>query len=154
MKGDSMNRALRAYENATTGDVPLFLLRMFLGVLNVATGLGKGLDIPGFGEIIATYHLGLADQLLIPIAFVIAVGELVLGGWLLAGWRLAAAARGSIALNAGYCLLLASALWRGLALENCGCFGVFLASPLRWYSPLESLALAGAAYLLLRLARK
>jgi hypothetical protein len=45
-------------------------------------------------------------------------------------------------------------LWRGLDLDNCGCFGVYLASSLRWYSPLESLALVGASYLLLRLARK
>jgi hypothetical protein len=101
-----------------------------------------------------TYRLGLADDLLLPIGFGIAALELALGTWLFAGRRLIGAVRVSIALNAGYCLLLTSALWRGLDLDNCGCFGVYLASSLRWYSPLESLALVGASYLLLRLARK
>jgi hypothetical protein len=152
MKVDITHDIARTRKRAATRNALHRSLRVFLGALMLATGVGKALDIPGFGEVIATYRLGLADELLVPIAFAIAAVELALGGWLLAGRRLAVAARVSIALNVAYAALLTSALWRGLALDNCGCFGVYLPSPLRWYSPLESLALAGASYLLLRLS--
>ena len=130
-------------------------LRIGLGALILATGAGKALDIAGFADVIRTYRFGLPDELLLLIGVAIAGLELVLGRWLLAGRRLAALACVSLALNAGYGAVLASALWRRLELDNCGCFGVFLASPRRWYSPLESLALVGASALLLwRLARR
>jgi uncharacterized membrane protein YphA (DoxX/SURF4 family) len=154
MKLNPANGAARVPRQAMTKHALTWLLRIFLGALIFATGAGKALDIAGFAEIIRTYRLGLADDLLLPIGFGIAALELGLGTWLFAGRWLIGAARLSIAVNAGYCLLLTSALWRGLDLDNCGCFGVHLASPLRWYSPLESLALVSASYLLRRLARK
>jgi hypothetical protein len=154
MKLDPANGAARVPRQAMTRHALYGLLRTFLGGLIFAAGAGKALDIAGFVEVIRTYRLGLADDLLLPIGFGTAALELALGTWLFAGRRLTGAARVSIALNAGYGLLLTSALWRGLDLDNCGCFGVFLASPLRWYSPLESLALVGGSYLLLRLARE
>lgn len=128
-------------------------LRRLLALLFVATGAGKALDLRGFAPIIATYRLGIPESLLLPIAVAIAAAEIALGAWLLDGRRFAAAARASILLNTGYALLLASALARGLDLANCGCFGVYLPTPLRWYSPLESLAVAAVSYLLLRRAR-
>jgi hypothetical protein len=36
-------------------------------------------------------------------------------------------------------------LRRGLGLENCDCFGVFLARPLEWYAPIEDAALIAAS---------
>ena len=38
-------------------------------------------------------------------------------------------------------MILTLELLRGVKLANCGCFGVFLARPLRWTSPLEDLGL-------------
>src|SRR5262249_7691020 len=121
MRIDISKDTVHENEQSTTGDALYRPLRVLLGALMLATGLGKALDMSGFGEIIAAYRLGLPDALLFPTAFGIAAVELVLGTWLLAGWRLAIAARVSIALNFANCLLLASALWRGLALQNCGC---------------------------------
>lgn len=129
-------------------------IRIGIGGLVLAAGAGKALDIPGFIEVIKTYRLGPVEGVLSPIALGIAGLEVVLGAWLLSGWRLPGAARLSMALNTGYFLLLTSALWRGLELANCGCFGAFLPSPLRWYSPLEDLALVGMSYLLLKAAKK
>lgn len=57
-----------------------------------------------------------------------------------------------MALNAAYCVLMTTALLRGLQLDNCGCFGVYFPSPLRWYSPLEDLALVAVSWVLMRLA--
>lgn len=153
MKHDLMTGAPRASRHSTTAQALCRWLRIGLGALIFATGAGKALDVAGFAEVIRTYRLALPDGVLLPIGACIAALELALGAWLVSGRRLVTAAHVSIALNAGYCVLLTSALWRGLELDNCGCFGVFFASPLRWYSPLESLALVGASIVLMRLAR-
>ncbi len=128
------------------------LLRVGLGGLILATGVGKALDVAGFVGVLETYRLGLGDAALEVIAPTIAVLEIALGLWILGGWRLRRALWASVALNAAYFVLLTSALVRGLDLPNCGCFGVFFARPLRWYSPLEDLALIALSLLLLALA--
>ena len=56
--------------------------------------------------------------------------------------------------NLAYAALLSVTLARGLDLKNCGCFGVFLARPLRWFSPLEDLVFAGLSWLLYRNASR
>ena len=126
-------------------------LRLLLGVLILATGIGKALDLTGFVRVVESYSL-LTPGFLYPVAIAVAVSELVLGAWLLSGWRLAPAALAAIAVNLGYAVLLAVTLARGLDLKNCGCFGIFLARPLRWFSPLEDLVFAGLAWLLYRRA--
>lgn len=153
MKHDLVTSANRASRHSTSTQALYRWLRIGLGALVFATGAGKALDVAGFAEVIRTYRLALPDGMLLPIGACIAALELALGAWLVSGREPVMAARASIALNAGYCVLLTSALWRGLELDNCGCFGVFFASPLRWYSPLESLALVGASIVLMRLAR-
>jgi len=129
------------------------ILRAGLGGLLLATGTGKALDVTGFAGVLATYRLGIPADALWPLALAIAVLEIFLGLWILAGWRVGPALRLSIALDAVYFVVLESALVRGLALTNCGCFGVYLASPLRWYTPLEEILLVTLAVWLLRLDR-
>jgi len=123
------------------------VLRIGLGLLILATGVGKVLDLPGFVRVIETYQL-LSPAFLYSVAVTVAAGELILGVWLLSGWRPGTAARAAIAVNLAYAVLLALTLVRGLDLKNCGCFGVFLARPLRWFSPLEDLVFAGLSWLL------
>jgi uncharacterized membrane protein YphA (DoxX/SURF4 family) len=125
------------------------VLRIGLGLLILGTGVGKALDLPGFVRVMETYGL-LAPALLSSVAVAITASELVLGVWLISGWRPATALLAAIAVNLGYAVLLSLTLARGLDLKNCGCFGVFLARPLRWFSPLEDLAFAGLAWLLYR----
>lgn len=129
------------------------MLRAGLGALIFATGAGKMLDIAGFAQVIDTYQFGFGMDALLAIAITIASIELLLGIWMLSGWHLARAAIAAMALNAGYFVLMTSSLLRGLELDNCGCFGVYFASPLRWYSPLEDMALIVLCWLLLRLVR-
>jgi uncharacterized membrane protein YphA (DoxX/SURF4 family) len=129
-----------------------WLLRIVIGVLVSAAGLGKMLDVPGFVEVMRTYQL-LADGSLWRVAIGVVVFELVLGAWLLSGWRMPVAALLSATVHLGYAVLLTVSLLRGLELANCGCFGAFLARPLNWYSPLEDVALAGFSVALFALAR-
>jgi len=127
------------------------VLRIALGILILGTGVGKALDLIGFVRVVETYSL-LPAAFLYPVAVVVTASELVLGVWLLSGWRPATAALAAIAVNLGYAVLLTITLTRGLDLKNCGCFGIFLARPLRWFSPLEDLVFAGLSWLLYRRA--
>ena len=71
------------------------------------------------------------------------VGAVVEVGSILAAVVLTLLVRGR---GAAFYPSLAGALGRGLGLENCGCFGVFLARPLEWYTPLEDAVLIAASY--------
>ena len=121
-------------------------LRICLGAVILGAGVGKALDVPGFVGVMRTYDLGLSDAALRLVAVGVTLFELGLGSWILSGRRLRAAALLSAAMHFGYLVLLTDALRRGLELENCGCFGVFLARPLEWYTPLEDAVLIAASY--------
>ena len=125
------------------------LLAWLLAALHAATGTGKLLDLPGFVAVLGEYRL-LPAALLWPAALGVTGLELGIAlGLALPRWRrrAALAAAGLAALNGAVLVLT---LWRGIALANCGCFGVFLARPLGWTSPLEDLALVLLALLVAR----
>ena len=126
------------------------LLRFGLGFFILASGLGKALDEAGFVGVLRTYQLGLPDAPLWPVALGVTAFELAVGAWILSGRALYAAGWAAAALNVGYFVLLGVSLARGLEIQNCGCFGVFFARPLRWYSPLEDLALVALSLLLVK----
>ncbi len=129
-------------------------IRGALGLLILGAGIGKALDVAGFVGVMRTYEMPLPEASLVPLAWGTIAFEVVLGAWVLAGLRMTIAALLSVAMHAGYFVLLGSALVRGLELSNCGCFGVFLARPLRWYSPLEDVALIAVSLVLYALARR
>jgi hypothetical protein len=130
----------------------LTLLRGFFCLLMLATGVAKLLDMQGFFAVVATYQLLPAAW--IPLAgWALVLTELGLVAWLLSGWRLPWAGLLIVGLHLMYLAWLLLALGRGLELDNCGCFGVYLARPLTWWTPLEDLALLAAAVALYRLAR-
>lgn len=118
------------------------LLRLLIGAVLVATGLGKLLDAAGFARVLGTYR-AFPHPLLLPIAVGVPVAELLLGGWLFSGRRPFFAALAALAMHLAYGAWSASALLRGLNLANCGCFGVFLPRPLGWSTVAEDLVLAG-----------
>lgn len=117
-----------------------------LAAVLFATGLGKALDVAGFAQVLATYQ-ALPPGSESVVAVSVTLLELGLAGALLVpGWR-RLAAMGALLLFLGNAVLLSVTLLRGIDLANCGCFGVFLARPLRPWTPLEDLALAGLALL-------
>jgi len=127
-------------------------LQVFIGGVLVASALGKGWDLSGFAEVLRTYQ-AFPSELLHPLAVTVTVVEIVLGMWVLSGWRLARSALAAAGLNAVYAAWLSISLWRGLELANCGCFGVFFPQPLTWLSPAEDLVLVSLCYALSCLAR-
>jgi hypothetical protein len=118
-------------------------------VVCLASALGKSLDLAGFVEVLITYRL-FADWALWPVALSITGLEWVLSLWLLAGWRIQTAALLALIMYGLYAAGLVLTLLRGIDLPNCGCYGVFFPQPLRWYSPLEDMVLAGMCYALWR----
>lgn len=125
-----------------------YFLRIFLGILITGAGVGKLLDVRGFLSVIETYQFHLPLLLMWIIAIGVIIFEIALGLWILFGKNLKTGAILSILMHAGYFILSSITLLRGIELQNCGCFGVFFARPLEWYSPLEDLALILVSYYL------
>ena len=128
------------------------VLRFSLGALLLASGIGKALDEAGYVAVLRHYELALPEALVWALALGVTAIEVVLGACILAGWKLRLAAQAAALLNFVYFVVLTASLARGLQLDNCGCFGVFWARPLRWFSPVEDLALVAASLALAWLA--
>ena len=124
--------------------VPFF----FVGAVLVATGTGKVLDLPGFADILAGYRLlaPWGDRL---VAYTLPFVELATGWGLLTGLARRAAAASAVALHALLVSVVIATLWRGIPVENCGCFGVFLARPLGLHTLVEDLVMLAASGLAL-----
>jgi len=116
--------------------------RLLIGGVLLASAFGKSLEMPGFVEVLVTYRL-FPEWSLWPLALGITGIEWGLAAWILVGWQLSTGALIAMGLNGLYAIGLIVTLLRGLDLPNCGCYGVFFPQPLRWYSPLEDLALVG-----------
>ena len=132
---------------------PPGVLRGFIGLVLLATAVGKLLDVPGFARILGSYQ-ALPESFLLPLALAILLAELALSIWLFSGWRLTGAAFVSVAMHLTYAAWSAAGVLRGLKLSNCGCFGVFLARPLGWSTVIEDISMVGLSAWLLALSRR
>ncbi|CAN5791599.1 hypothetical protein BH24ACT3_BH24ACT3_01340 [soil metagenome] len=95
---------------------------------------GQLADPAGFVDIMATYRIGgRAPAVVVSAALIL--GELLGGVGLLAGGptRRRPAAVVALAVALVWSALGAQAFIRQLPLDNCGCFGVYLGQPLRWW---------------------
>ena len=128
-------------QSGISGRIALhYALRWVLGLTLVATSVGKTLDIPGFHDVLKTYDIFPGWTLWL-LAVAMPIIEAGIATAILSGRRLGAGIIASLLLHGSFAILLTIELARGLHLENCGCFGVFLARPLVWYTPLEDVAL-------------
>jgi uncharacterized membrane protein YphA (DoxX/SURF4 family) len=124
-------------------------IRWFFVLLLAASSIGKLADMQGFYAVIKSYAL--LPEAVVPIsAWALAIFELVLAIWLAIGKRINVAALIVIALHFVYLIWLAIALARGLDIPNCGCFGVFWARPLTWFTPVEDFILLALAIVMWR----
>ena len=131
---------------------PAILARL-LGGLFTAMAAFQLADLPGFVGVLEAFQLGGSGTAWM-LTVVLLAGELVSGLWLLV-------MPGVAPIVAAIVFALTSLLWsalaaqafaRGLTLANCGCFGVYLAQPLRWWVLLQDAALLGYSAVLLRSA--
>lgn len=122
------------------------ILRVIFILLMLTTSVGKLLDNRGFAEVLANYQL-LPVFVLLPFGLVFSLFELGLGLCLILSYRLKDCALALIGLHLVYTLLAIVTLARGLAIENCGCFGVFWARPMTLVTVFEDLILLGLSVL-------
>lgn len=124
-------------------------IRWFFVLLLAASSIGKLADMPGFYAVIKSYAL--LPEAVIPFsAWALAIFEFILAIWLATAKRVDVAALVVIALHFVYFIWLVIALARGLNIPNCGCFGVFWARPLTWFTPVEDLILLALAVVMWR----
>jgi hypothetical protein len=121
------------------------LAPLLLGLLLAGMAAGQAASFPAFREALRSYDV-LVDARAAAVA-VLVVEALTAAGLLLSASlpRRAAQAAGiaGLAVAVFWSVLAAQAFARGLKVENCGCFGSYLAQPLRWWVLLED------AYMLL-----
>jgi hypothetical protein len=135
----------------------LIFLRVFVGGILLATGIGKLLDVPGFLSVIATYQFfpTVVDPV---IAVTMILIELRLAEWILRGrgvanYGLSEAGLASVILHLSFTAWAGLALLRGLDIPNCGCFGVFWARPLTFTTIIEDLVMVAASIGIWQLAK-
>lgn len=125
-------------------------IRWFFVLLLAASSVGKLADMPGFYAVIKSYAL--LPEAVIPVsAWALAIFEWVLAIWLATSKRIAAAALVVIALHFVYLAWLTIALARGLNIPNCGCFGIYWARPLTWFTLIEDFILLALAVVMWRI---
>ncbi len=106
-------------------------------------------DPSGFVDVLVTYDVG-------GRAVALVAGEAV-GGLGLLSTQIGRRRRGAdvaLAVALLWSALGVQAFARGLALESCGCFGVHLAQPLRWWVLLQDAEFVALAVLSRRRARR
>lgn len=116
--------------------VPGVTVPRVVGILLLAMATLQAIDLRGFADVLATYRLGPPEVAsVLALAFVTA--EAVSGAGLLRRRVSPVAALGGLAVALGWSFLAAEAFFRHLTLSNCGCFGMYLGQPLRWWVLLE-----------------
>lgn len=127
-----------------------------LAVLLLAMATGQLADLSGFVDVLRRYPVGSTA-----LPWLLAVGLIggeVVGGILLLRGSTSARSAGAavaIAVAIAWSVLALTAFVQGRTIDNCGCFGVYLAQPLRWWVLLQDgYFVALAAWVLLETRRR
>ncbi len=123
--------------------------RYVVASILLLAAIGKLLDLPGYYNVMEGYRL-FPTWSLWPIVIAMPLIELLIALMLFANKRVQQAAWGSVILHAAFAIVLVIELIRGIDLQNCGCFGVFLSRPLSWATPLEDVFMIVLSYLILK----
>lgn len=128
----------------------VFLLRLILGGLLLATGALKVGHAPELASAIAGFRL-LPGEIVAPMALVLPYFEILIGAYLVIGLFTRIAGWISVVQFVAYAAAIASAVIRGIP-ANCGCFGPNDQATADWPHVAFDLALALIAYIIARFA--
>ncbi|WP_328346030.1 hypothetical protein OG873_05310 [Streptomyces violaceus] len=127
------------------------ILRFGLGVVLAAMALGQLASFDAMPGILSAYGVT-PGAVSTALAVALIGAEAAAAVWFLSRPRSRAAA--PVWLYTGvavlWAALAAQAFARGLVLDNCGCFGLYAAQPLRWYVLVEDALILLYAWLLWR----
>ncbi|MGP4088085.1 MauE/DoxX family redox-associated membrane protein [Streptomyces sp. KR55] len=131
------------------------LLRLVLGAISTAMAVGQLASIADMPAILGTYGLVHGAPAAV-LAVVLIGGELVCGVWFLARPRSRAIAPVWIytAVSLVWSALAVQAYARGLTVDNCGCFGIYLPQRLTWFVLVQDALMLLYAAVLLRGAHR
>ncbi|KIE26060.1 hypothetical protein LK08_15960 [Streptomyces sp. MUSC 125] len=131
------------------------MLRLVLGAVYTAMALGQLASLGRMPVVLGGYGLvhGASAGVL---AVLLIVGELVCGLWFLTRPRSTVIAPVWVysAVSLTWSVLAVQAYARGLAVDNCGCFGVYLTQRLGWFVLVQDALTLLYAAVLLRGARR
>ena len=116
------------------------LAALLYGLLLAGMAAGQLASLESFEDALASYELlgGLLPAAVIGLPALEALAALALLGSRLLPPRAARTAGAlGVAVAVAWSVLAAQAFARGLAVENCGCFGAYLSQELRWWVLLE-----------------
>lgn len=141
---------LRVFES----DGAILCGRVFVGLLLIASGVVKLLDIDSFADVVQAFAL-LPGKLAASVARLIPLGECLIGGLLLLAVAsphsdARRAAMAAMALFAVFAGAVAINLMRGRRNIACGCFAAMEDDQLTWFLVARNCALAVVGYLAFR----
>ncbi len=106
-------------------------LRILLGILFIMTGALKLPNLKEFSVIVASYGL-LPRRLVKPAAYTLPFIEFFVGWWILSGKYLLHGAIAGLTLMLLANVFVIYGLIRKKKIENCGCYGANIKTPLNW----------------------
>jgi len=125
--------------------------RTLLALLLLAMAAGQLSDVGGFAAILDTYRVFPGDGPTLA-AWILIGSEAAAGVALLSHTRHGATLAVVVAL--AWTGLTTQAFARGLTIDNCGCFGIHLGQPLRWWVLIEDAEFIALAVWVLRGERR
>lgn len=131
------------------------VLRIVLGTVYTAMAIGQLASFGHMPGILAAY--GLVDGAgATALAVALIAGELVAGVWFLARPRSKALAPVWVytCVSVVWTVLAVQAYARGLSVDNCGCFGIYLTQRLSWFVLLQDALTLLYAGILIRSAHR
>lgn len=132
---------------STPAPKPRPVARLALAALFFAMAAGQLNNPSGFIDIVSSYGLG-GTTLAGLAATALIAGELTAAVGLVSRdpTRRYRAASVAVAVALAWGALGTQAFTRGIALDNCGCFGVHAGQPLRWWVLIEDLEFLALAW--------
>ncbi|MDP2907304.1 MAG: MauE/DoxX family redox-associated membrane protein [Nanoarchaeota archaeon] len=125
----------------------ILILRIFLGLVLLITGLLKVKDLKLFAAVVRTYKL-LPEFLINFSSYVLVFAEIIIGALLITGLYAKYVSVIAAFLQTGIMMFIAVALIKHRQMKDCGCFGAAIKMPITWWHVLINAVIVALLLLL------